>query len=232
MIGCRLIGFHRGIHEAVKYGDLARVEELLRKDPNLVNSISEDGTSPLYLAATNNRLEIAELLIKEGAQVDLPNDYGTALHSASDEGHLEMMKLLMKHGADPLSQKNNWKLTPLHFAARAGGHVGAVSLLLSVGAVVNAKDINGRTPLHRAQEKSVAVLLVAQGADVNARDDKGWTCLHWAASEREGFSLETIGFLLEKGADPKLKDLEGKTAAQIARESKKPELANLLDNRR
>lgn len=141
-----------------------------------------------------------------------------------------MMKLLMKNGADPLSQQNHWKFSPLHYAAR-GGHEEAVRLLLDAGAQVNSKDIFGRIPLHLAHEKSVVALLLDHGADVNARDDKGWTCLHWAASSRQAYSLETIRLLLEKGADSKLKDLEGKTAADLARDSEKPELTNLLDNR-
>lgn len=231
--GCQFIGTDRSIHEAVRYGDLARVKELLQKDPNLVNAIKPgNGTCPIYLAAANNELEIAEVLIRHGAEIDMANESGTALHVASDEHHLEMMKLLMKNGADPVSQKNDGKLTPLHYAARRDGGEEAVRLLLAAGAKVNAKDIVGRTALHRADDKSTVALLVAYGADVNARDDKGWTSLHWAASSREIYSLETITLLLEKGADQNLKDLEGKTAAEIARESEKAELAKLLDSHR
>jgi hypothetical protein len=50
-------------------------------------------------------------------------------------------------------------------------------------------------------------------------------------ASREIYSLDTITLLLEKGADRSLKDLEGKTAADVARESEKAELAKLLDNR-
>ena len=58
-------------------------------------------------------------------------------------------------------------------------------LVSELGANVNARDIDGWTPLHQAAENGhveMARLLVSElGADVNARDCSGWTPLHLAA---------------------------------------------------
>ena len=45
--------------------------------------------------------EIAELLIANGADVNVKNDFGpTPLHWAADEGHKEIVELLIANGAN------------------------------------------------------------------------------------------------------------------------------------
>ena len=63
-----------------------------------------------------------------------------------------------------------------------------VRALLDAGAAVNARDIEGKTPLHWMVETGIEVDAQAvrssleAGADVCARDDQGRTPLHVAAS--------------------------------------------------
>jgi uncharacterized protein len=66
---------------------------------------------------------------------------------------------------------------------------------------------------------------MAAGADVNAVGDLGNTPLHHAAS----LGLELIAKrLLERGANPAIRNEFGQTPADIARIMKHPELAKTL----
>ena len=76
---------------------------------------------------------------------------------------------------------------------------------------MNAKNVDSRTPLHKAAGLSfteVAELLIAKGADVNAMNADERSLLHTAAGC--GFK-EIAKFLIAKGADVNAKDFQGNT---------------------
>ena len=56
---------------------------------------------------------------------------------------------------------------------------------------------------------------MAKDADPNLTNNRGENALHGASYDGE---LEVVKFLTEKGADPKLKDNNGKTAYDHAKE--------------
>src|SRR3990172_891728 len=55
------------VHEAALAGDLRRVQELVERDPRLVNGLSMDGFAPLGLAAYLGRPEVVRYLLGKGA---------------------------------------------------------------------------------------------------------------------------------------------------------------------
>src|SRR3989442_15367603 len=70
--------------------------------------------------------------------------------------------------------------TALHEAAKEG-HTDIAKQLLARDADVNARDIDGATPLIVAVEhghREFAELLLAQRADLDAKNDGGQTALH------------------------------------------------------
>lgn len=76
------------------------------------------GWTPLHFCAQYNNITIAELLLQEGANVNIIDCYGNnplwyAVFNANDDYCL--VKLLVKYGADALS-KNNAMRSPLDFA--------------------------------------------------------------------------------------------------------------------
>lgn len=63
---------------------------------------SQDGWSPLHIAATDGHMEMAGLLMERGAEVDAKgHKEQTPLHWASRNGHLKVQTVLLSHGADP-----------------------------------------------------------------------------------------------------------------------------------
>ena len=103
--------------------------------------------------------------------------------------------------------------TPLHLAAfaRASGP-GILQLLLDSGALVNARDGRGWTPLLWAGSSSFETLRAA-GADVRAQGDDGYTVLHRAALVAD---TATVKALLAAGLDPNARTDSGWTVLHLA----------------
>lgn len=81
---------------------------------------------------------------------------------------------------------------------------------------INARDNEGRTPLHRAVtdcDTDVIEFLIDKGADVNAKDNEGRTPLHDIAKKDD---TDLAQFLIDKGADVNARDNEGNTPLLVA----------------
>lgn len=85
----------------------------------------------------------------------------------------------------------------VHIAARAGQLERVAGMLADEPALVDAKGIDGRTPLHCAGTAEVAALLLDHGARLDARDDDHHST---PAQWRVGESPEVARFLVERGA--------------------------------
>ena len=94
---------------------------------NVQNRLDE---TPLMLAAITNQLELAKVLIEQGADVNRPG--WTPLHYAATRGHRDMMRLLLDNDAYIDSESANGT-TPLMMAAYSAPPL-AVKLLLEEGA--------------------------------------------------------------------------------------------------
>ena len=91
-----------------------------------------------------------------------------------------------------------------------------VQLLLSAGAIVNAKNDEGETVLMMLDDDATIDLmwdLLNAGAKVNLKDKSGTTALmHLAASN----NLDTLKTLLDAGAEVNAKNKQGQTALMLA----------------
>lgn len=88
--------------------DMAR-EIIMSKRNNGIDSQEIRGFSPLHFAASRNNLEIAELLLSNGANVNIEtyNDGITPIYQAITRCHTEMYDLLRKYGASKLMRGDN-----------------------------------------------------------------------------------------------------------------------------
>ena len=119
--------------------------------------------SVLHIAAAEEHTEVAELLIENGADIDVLTDpsLDTPLLLAAREGNKTMAELLISKGAD-LTATDSGGLTVLHVIAQTD-RIELAELPISVGAEINAKDINlGFTPLDYAQDGEPAMIALLE----------------------------------------------------------------------
>jgi ankyrin repeat protein len=130
-----------------------------------------------------------------------------------------------------VEQANLAGVTPLMSAAYAGSPE-VVTKLLAAGARVDPVDrVKKNAAVYAAGRGCTACVdkLLQAGLPVNGRMEHDLTLLMWAA----GYGNEdTVRLLLQRGADPSLKDDRGKTAADIAGELNYSTLAQLLASSR
>ena len=189
------------LHKAAREGDADRVRELLDTGADVNVRNANKGRlqyTPLHWAAYYGHLEIADILISRGADLDADDPYySTPLYLAAEEGHPEVVEFLISKGAK-VNVKSSWSgYTPLHRAAW--------------GPVAMRKHLGGRTvseaELNENYLKIVGMLL-EKGAKVNARDNDGKTPLDQAI---EGGTKETVDLLRKHG---------GKTGEKFAEKFK------------
>jgi len=110
---------------AAEKGELKEVQNLL--DSNIhgdliadINSKGLDEFTPLHFAASEGHLEIAQNLIKNGANIEsLSSAMRTPLHVACNRGATKIIELLLNAGANKNAQDNDGN-TPLHILSEGG----------------------------------------------------------------------------------------------------------------
>ncbi|MDG7057356.1 MAG: ankyrin repeat domain-containing protein [Wolbachia endosymbiont of Penenirmus auritus] len=163
----------------------------------------QNGTTLLHWAVSNSYIEIVNVLIERGAEVNAVNNDGwTPLHPAAEIGNTEIVNALVKHGAsvDAIGC-NGW--TPLHLAA-SDGYKETVKVLIEKGANVNKEDVAGWAPLHFAVmrgKEDVAEVLIEKGADPLLKDKCGKTPIDWTKNQnmKNILNKTTKGNLAENG---------------------------------
>ncbi|XP_029106514.1 kinase D-interacting substrate of 220 kDa B isoform X1 [Scleropages formosus] len=168
------------------------------------------------LAAEQGSLEIVQVLIRRGANVNLDDvDCWTALISASKEGHVEVVKELLENGAY-IEHRDMGGWTALMWAAYKG-RVEVTKVLLENGANPNTTGQQYSVyPIIWAAGRGhaqIVHLLLCHGAKVNCSDKYGTTPLIWAA--RKGH-YDCVMHLLENGADVDQEGANSMTALIVA----------------
>ena len=223
------------LHEAAEQ-DKQKIAGYLIQLGAEVDNKDKYGYTPLKVAAynINNSVELAKLLLEQGADVntkdndgDTDNENGdTPLHVAAHHNSIELAELLLEHGAE-VNTKDINKVTPLHVAARHK-NVELAKLLLEHSAEVNTKNKNGVTPLHvaaRHNNVELAKLLIEQAAEVNTKNNDGDTSLQEAARHN---NVGVAKLLLEQAAEVNTKNNDGDTPLKEAARHNNVGVAKLL----
>uniref|UniRef100_A0A672PPK8 Ankyrin-1-like n=1 Tax=Sinocyclocheilus grahami TaxID=75366 RepID=A0A672PPK8_SINGR len=204
------------LHIAARNDDTRTAAVLLQNDPNPdVLSKVCTGFTPLHIAAHYENLNVAQLLLNRGADVNfMPKNGITPLHIASRRGNVIMVRLLLDRGAK-IDAKTKDELTPLHCAAR-NGHVRIIEILLDQGTPIQAKTKNGLSPIHMAAQGDhldCIRQLLQYNAEIDDITLDHLTPLHVAAHCGHHRMAKV---LLDKGAKPNTRALNGFTPLHIA----------------
>lgn len=218
---------------AVADKDAAEVERLLIAGAR-ADARNSSGNSILQQAIQGVRfsgnIDIAALLVNNGADVNAPDQYGNALlPQAAGAGQLEIVQLLLEAGADVNgtvragSTKGSWLIPGVNESALSeaaiNNHVEIVELLIAYGADVDhAEDGLSRTALHYASfliNPEVIKILLENGADPDLPSDmnNGETALHFAVERGSSIAARA---LLDGRADVNVQTELGMTPMMVA----------------
>ena len=184
------------VDRAIKNGHAAVFEAIASVDPKIVDFPLGHGRVPLNQAARLRKTEVVAVLLKYGAKkrrTDRTFSYGSSLLSlaARAEGP-RMTELLLKHGYSVACSG------ALHEAANHGA-LDTIRLLMQHGA-----DVNEVLP---------ADTLVPYKKSLYS----SWTPMHFAASSGQ---VDAMKLLESKGAYSDVKDVNGRTPAQLLEEQR------------
>lgn len=189
--------------EAVRVGNIEIIEALLKKgaDPNYCEGCGFTTIEKIYkVAKLQNRFEIAQLLIKYGADVN----------NAYDPWDYPMFNMIFRERNEPTLMAHT-------------------RLFIENGAYVVNKtgccviDYFIDTPY---LEECVDCVLEYTDYDINTIQPNGKTHLMYAVECQEVHAVEV---LLSRGSDKTIKNSDGKTALEIANEIGNIEIIQLLD---
>ena len=252
------LGFTR-LHIAVELHSPYLIEAALKMKSD-VNARSKDGRTALHIAAARNDDDTVHLLLESKANPNLKdNDGRTPMEHAALHGHSDLVRQLAKVQIEPLNffsavilgkaervkellearpellkartKQGGSGWAPLHIAAREGQEETA-RVLLDAGADVhggkeNSSPLDWAVSAKRPNLKLVK-LLIDRGADVNRHDSLfKYTPLHYAAQYGD---VELVKLLLNAKADPKAKELHGKTPLDLAKERNHQDIVKLLES--
>src|SRR3989442_7697464 len=160
-------GARLSLFEASAAGEFDAVERLLASG-STINAFSDDGWTPLHLAAFFGHPKVVELLLAHAADVAARSrnaNGNTPLHAALAANQRIAAGLLIGGGADlNAGDAAGWR--PLHLAA-ANNNLESLKALIAQGADIATTNADGQTPLAVARQRhhgEAVALLQRHGA--------------------------------------------------------------------
>lgn len=191
------------LSQAVRLNDPALVQSLLNQgaqiNGNVVYASMGYHMTPLQASARSGHIQMMNLLIDNGADVNLSNLKGnTALHYAAAFNYAATA-LLINKGAD-LNAFNQWNENPCFWAAQ-NNQLEILKLLLDKGAdgLIGNSDLKTPFAMMTDHDNIEGMqILFALGADLNAVDGDGTSPLSLAVENR---NLDAIKWLHDQSVD-------------------------------
>ncbi|MBV0900129.1 MAG: ankyrin repeat domain-containing protein [Wolbachia endosymbiont of Fragariocoptes setiger] len=215
------------LHEASGNGYIEIVNYLISRgaDVNITESHRSDlrfrPITPLVCSVSSGHVEVAKILIQNGAKTDTIVEGRNLLDEAIFSNNPEMISLVMSHGFD-INRHNDLGMTPLATAMSLAVDK-SIKFLLENGADYKKTSVSKRfLPIYygishnRESIRCVELLLnyieQKEGRKgvvdyINSNDNsEGFTTLHEACRSEH---YDAVKLFLECGADPDIRDKKG-----------------------
>jgi ankyrin repeat protein len=220
------------VHMLAASGNDEELNNLLTKEPVLVDTKNARGYTPLMIAVQNDRFEATKILLSKGADVNnvLPNGLNS-LTLAILNGHELLALHLINTTNVNINNENSNKQTALHYAIELK-LTAIAKKLIEKGAILNvARKEDGYYPLHLAAKLGLDEVIEAIGStkkfDMNTTIASGKSALHIAASSGK---LVSVKLLLKQGVNINAQDTSGNTALMEALNSGHMNVAHHLSD--
>jgi len=189
-----------------------------------VNLASDDGTTPLVIAAQTGQGEMVELLTKNDADVNYvaPDTGISPLIIAATKKNPSAAEQLVKAGANVNYIDRSG--IPVLVWALIGNNIETATMLIEHGANPNVSRVMIAALAHG--DSDFVGLLVKKGVDVNGYAFGKMPLIVWCAKNNLPKSAE---ILIKHGADTKVADENGSTALDYALVEKEYGLVKILD---
>ncbi|KAH9502571.1 hypothetical protein Btru_069032 [Bulinus truncatus] len=143
----------KGIHDAVRAGDLERVKDLINQFNEMKDFKDGSGWTPIHLAAARGNIDILRWLVTSDADINAVTPSGlNAMHISAMHGHVNSMMVLQAMGCS-IASLTLEKQSALHLAAE-NGHLECVKWLVANRASITQEDSKGKTACQLAEDKN------------------------------------------------------------------------------
>ena len=195
-------------------GGKAEVLEAINSGADVNLKTVEGVGYPLALAIIRCDPDVAESLIKNGADVNMNTGLGTPLSLAIHRGALKTAKLLLDHGADVNLKGKDSNEIPLVFLVKKGFPIVTDTKCLDANLDEDRRNSGNASLNLIGNIVEIALMLVDGGADVNAKSLDGTPLLTMAV--RNGNVVLMKKLIESKGIDLNAQDSQGETALMDA----------------
>jgi ankyrin repeat protein len=198
---------------------------------SVVHPSRNQACHPLHEAVRADDIVVVKLRLKEGADVNEVDLFGTPLHYAAARNSADIAEVLIDAGANLEAEATGTaqrRAHPLHTAALVNA-VKVAELLISRGAQVDARDAADSTPLSVAAangQAEISEVLLKAGADPLAENRDHDTPINLAAMSGR---LNVVQVLVSHGVDINIRHkVHGYTALRTATECNRSEVVEFL----
>ena len=143
-----ILAQERTVFDVARSGSLQEIEALYQKNPAILESIDDRGSTPLLLACYRNNEAVAQYLLNNTKNINHNSGMGTALMAAVMANNSNIVAQFIAKNAD-LDQVDKGGKTALIYATFFNRNP-IVKLLVEAGANRNIKDVDSRTALDYA----------------------------------------------------------------------------------